>query len=140
MALPDVIDGLAERLQAVAVDKVLTYEPASLQVGKAIYFLIASFTRERAAQVVAMRYRIAVRIAVKLQDNERAEQELAALINPVCAVLDGVDGVTLGGRVNQGGASAPDGEAGYVDIGNTRYRYCDVFVSVTEKGAYGSGI
>ena len=141
MSYPTILVGIAERLQTVPGLVVLNYEPRILAERRAAYFLLDSFTRSQAGQVTVMTYRINCRVCVRWQDNQQAEADLAALINPVCAAIDADP--KLGGRVVSGYARVDDAQAEYVDIGGTgaiNYRVCNVFITVLEKGAYQGGL
>jgi hypothetical protein len=88
-----------------------------------------------------MTYRIAHRVAVRLQDDSKAEQEIIPLVNALCAAVDADP--TLAGTLNGdsqlylgGYARISDGEAGYLRVGGTEYRVVTFYSDVFEKFAY----
>lgn len=140
MSYPAIVDALARRAAPLAASHrltVLRYEPGAVVVPRCLYFLLDGFDRLYQGQMVGMRYRVIARIAVRWQDNAAAETELADLINPVCIAFDPDATDPL---VPAGENRVLTGEAGYIDIGSTRYRYCDVIVQVTEKGVFRNGV
>lgn len=142
MSYSAAIAGLKSAIETVdGLQLVLDYEPTSIQRLPAVYLLLDSFRRSTAGQVTAMHYRVLTRLCVRWQDNEKAEQELIPFVNSIPAAIDADP--TLGGAVTRGFSQVdPDAPAlgGFVRIGGVMYRSLDIFVDITDKGAYQSGI
>ena len=142
MSYSAAIAGLKNALDDVSgLANVLDYEPPSFHVLPAVYLLLDSFQRTNAGQVTVMRYRVLCRLCVLWQDNARAELELVPFVNSIPAAIDADP--TLGGALTRGFARVAEDAnaiAGFVRIGGTMYRSLDVYVDITDKGAYQSGI
>lgn len=152
MTLAIVIEGLHERFATVLDDPrnhdILDYTPTAAQKPITLFSELDSFQRgsdnkPSTGQVTAMRYRIAHRVLVRLQDASKAEDEIVPLVNSLCAAVDADP--KLGGRLNGGSdnylggiARISDGEAAYLRVGGTEYRLLTLYSDVLEKFAYRS--
>lgn len=110
---------------------VLDYEPQAIHRSPTLYTLLDSWRDEGQMQVAARRYRIQHRLCIKLQDNERAEQELLAFIDTIPASVRA--NMTLGGRLTAGRALITEAEAGYARIGDADFRIVDFYSDVLAK-------
>lgn len=131
--------GLYERMALVPGLKVLLhYEPNTIQDAPAMYLILDSFTRHNEGQICVMKYRTLHRLWIKWQDNEAAEAQLRSFVNIIPALLD-LD-PQLGGALDRGVATMPDGQAEWREIGGVVYRTVDFFTETTEKGIYQDGL
>jgi hypothetical protein len=134
-----ILEQLAIRLETVAgVERVITYEPTTIQLPPMIYLLLDRVDRSQKGQVTLMTYRIMARLLIKWQENAAAEAELTSYLNAIPASIDADP--HLASSVPKGLASVPEMQAGFVLIGSTKYRTLDFFVKVIEKGTYQGGI
>lgn len=152
MSLAIVIEGLHERFATVLNNRgrhaILDFIPTSPQKPITLFSELQSFERgsdgkPAAGQVTAMRYRVAHRVLVRLQESSVAEDEIVPLVNQLCAAVDADP--KLGGRLNGGSAGylggltrISDGEAGFLVIGGAEYRVLTIYSDTLEKFAYRS--
>jgi len=142
MSYQTMIEGLKERMETVdgAAD-VLDYEPQTIGPTPCIYLRFEGYSRRQAGQVTTMHYRVLARAVFLWQDNQKSEHELIPFVNSIAAAIDADP--EMGGRVTRGSVQVdPDQSArgGWVPIGDILYRVLDVFIDITEKAAYQSGI
>lgn len=128
----DISTGLLHAVSTVPQLKViLDYEPNALHDAPAFYLTLVSFKRQQHGGVTAMRYFCRGRIAVKWTDNERAEQELALLVNQVPMAIEADQQLGLQRVI----VAVTDGQAQYMDISGVTYRVLDLLIDALEKGA-----
>lgn len=137
------IEGVLERLATIAgagqaLSYVINGTPTSAQAAPMAYTLFDNAQPILSNQVKGATYRVLIRCAVKLQDYQAAEDDLAALVDAVPAVFDaaGHDGsghsyATLGGRVSV--AKVATITSGYVTIGGVEHRIIDFALDITDK-------
>lgn len=149
MSYLDLTEGIQARLSSIPeVQHIYHGEPVAVQVTPFVYFLFDSFERVD-TRLVAMRYTVMIRALVQWHENERAERELAHLVNAIPDAFNsaGIDSdghrfPTLGGRVNRATiVRAESGEVGgFFSIGGITYRGASFVLQVDEKAAAGTGI
>lgn len=115
---------------------VLDYEPTSIQQTPAIYFLLDTFKRVEAGQVVTMTYRIRARLCIPWVDNQAAERQIEPYVNSIPACILASPRL---GFLTAGYAWVDEGESGFRDIAGTTMRCVDFFVNVLEKGTADTG-
>lgn len=137
------IAGVLERLSTIAGDgQALAYvingTPTSAQAAPMAYTLFDNAQPITSNQVKGATYRVLIRCAVKLQDYQTAEDDLAALVDAVPAVFapgtldgNGHSYATLGDRVNV--AKIASITSGYVGIGGVEHRIIDFALDITDK-------
>lgn len=129
--------GLRETIGAAHGElKMLDYEPTSIQQPPAMYFLLDSFERVQAGQVVTMTYHIKCCLCIRWQDNERAEREIEPYVNSIPA---SVSATPYLGFLQAGYASMSGAKSGFKDIAGTTMRIVEFMADVLEKGTIGSG-
>jgi len=141
MSYTAVVAGLVERFVTVSgldANKVLDYEPTSIQDTPTLYMILDEATRTQNGQVTAFTYRVRARLCIKWQDNQYAEQELAAYINSIPAAIDADP--QLGHRITAGMAQVVELIGEYISIGGVLYRVMNYFIEVKDKGGWQSGI
>lgn len=139
MSAMTMYQGLEERFRTIAgLANIILGEPTAVHETPALYTALARFERSQHGQVTAMRYVFTHRLIIQWQDNGAAEMQLLTLLNAIPASIDGSP--TLGGRITQGLATMTAGDAGYIEIGSTKYRICDMTSEVIEKAAVRSGL
>ena len=138
MSYETILAGLHRTLATVTppIAVLLDYEPTAIHTTPTLYSLLDTVTRERAGQVVAVRYRILNRLVFRWQDNEQAERELIPYVNAVAMVLD--TDPHMDGAMASGMASINQIDAVFVSIGGTVYRTLDIYVDALEKAPVGS--
>lgn len=134
---PEVRAAVHARLRRVpGIVLVLANEPRILQVSPAIYSLFAGLRRAVVGQQAQVTYLMTHRLCVKWVDNERAEEQLAELIDPVLAAL--ADDPQLSGLVSAGLVTMPEATSGYMALGESQglltHRIVDYRHEVLVKG------
>lgn len=108
---------------------VLDYEPKAIHDTPMLYLLLDALDRDDEGPAgVRSRYEIMATLVVRWQDNEAAEQEVIALMDPVAGALDA--DITLGGM--NGFALVTRADAGYATISGTLYRIVEFTVTAEE--------
>jgi hypothetical protein len=141
MSYTTVVAGLVERLVTVSglnANRVLDYEPTSIQDTPTVYMILDDATRTQNGQVTAFTYRVRARLCIKWQDNEFAEEEMATYVNSIPASIDADP--QLGHRITGGMAQVVELLGEYISIGGTLYRVMNFFIEVKEKAGWQSGI
>lgn len=115
---------------------VLPNEPRILQNSPAIYTLFAGLSREVVGQLEHITYRMTHRLCVKWVDNERAEEQLSELVDPVLQAL--ARDPQLSGLVSAGMVRTPSAESGYLALGESltviTHRIVDYSHEILVKG------
>ena len=133
MSYSVVNDGVQAMCESIAgVSTVLDYEPSSVQDLPAIYHFLDSFRPVGELSVYV--YRKVIRLLIRWQDNERAEQELVPFVDSIPAKV--VDTKFLGDRIRIDVSTEAPAIAGFVRIGGTMYRSLDVYVDITDKSEW----
>lgn len=137
VSYPEVRAAVHARLRHVpGILLVTPNEPRVLTISPAIYTLFAGFTRDTVGQQEQITYRMIHRLCVKWVDNERAEEQLGDLVNPILSML--TRDPQLGGLIGGGIVRVPDGEAGYMALGENpgilSHRTLDFNQTVLTKG------
>lgn len=132
-------EGLIERFQTIEqLQTCIIGEPASIHVCPAIYITLQTLNIPLARQAPSRStmngntYSYNCRLVLYWQDNAAAEAQLLGLVDEIPAAISADP--RLGGRLASGIASISDGIAGYIDMGNVKYRVFDYTATVIEKG------
>ena len=126
-------DGLHATVATVTgIKAVLDYEPSAIDIHPLAWILLDSFERAGApAGQIGRRVRFMVRVAAPVQDSKAAEDELIAI---AMMVGDAVErNKQFSGAITKGIAVPPDGRAGWINMGATKVRVVDTFVSAYVK-------
>jgi hypothetical protein len=111
-------------------------EPRVLTISPTIYTLFAGLTRHVEGQQEKLTYRMIHRLCIKWVENERAEEQLAELVNPVLRGL--TYDPQLSGLIGGGMVSVTTVEAGYMALGENQgiltHRIVDFTQEVLTKG------
>lgn len=117
------------------VRAVLTSEPRAVQTWPVIYTLLDEVPNEVTGQVESRYYGMIHRLTVPWQDNDRAEDEITKLIDPIFNTLRRAFWTRLDNLVPSGTLSIGTVRAGFLPIAGVLYRVVDYPVSVLVKGA-----
>lgn len=139
MSLANVRAGIKERLQTIDGLTVLSYEPANVQVPRVALILFRRFSgRNTQGQITTTPWEVTVRLLVRWQDNEGAEEELTTLVDGVPLAIDADP--QLGGRITAGLAQVPEAESGFVTFGGTLYRMADITIRAVDKVSFAGAL
>lgn len=134
-----IYQGLYECFRAIpGIKSVNLGEPTGDIATPSIWTAFEHFDRTTSGQVTAMPLTFVHRLMILWQDFERAEMQLLTYVNAIPASVDA--NPDLSGRIERGLSRITVGDAGFITIGNVKYRVLD-FTSVTmDKAPYKSGI
>lgn len=132
-------DGLVAVVTTVtAIKQVLKYEPTTISVHPLAWVLLDSYRRTTAGQVTAMRWRFVARVATPITNSAEAEAEL---VQAALLVADAIDAnPQFSGALSRGLATSPDGQTGWIFVGNIKCRVVDVYCEALEKTVYAGAI
>lgn len=122
---------------------VLLGEPSGDMDLPGLYTALEGFDRPLAGQppadnLTGMDYRFVHRLVIRWVDFQQAEMQLLTFVNAIPAAVDADP--RLGGRLTKGIARIQAGDAGFANIGGTKYRVLDFTSTVLEKAPRSSGL
>lgn len=130
MSYETIVEALTTQFRTIEGLTVLDYEPTTIEP-PTLYTVFDSYRSERRGQVKGTNWRSLHRLCLRWQDNEMAERELRPYLASIRAVID--DDGHLGGALDSGLATLPEGIGGWGRIGDTTYRVIDFYSNVFEK-------
>lgn len=136
MSYTTVRDGLAAvvETQKPAIKEVLKYEPGSIQVSPLAWVLLDGFEHVALARGSWIRWRFVIRVASAVTDSAEAEAELIQAALGVVVAID--SNSQFSGVLVAGNATAPDGQSGWILLGNVKCRVLDITCSAFEALNY----
>lgn len=133
----DVREAQHRHLRAVpGVRAVLTYEPRAVQVWPLIYTLLNEVPNGVTGQVEDRHYGMIHRLCVPWQDNERAEDVISALVDPIIDCLRRAAWTRLDGLIPSGTLRIGTIRAGFLPIAGVIYRVVDYPTTALVKGPH----
>lgn len=129
--------GLEERLKTVqGLTNIMLGEPTSIHETPALATVLARFERPMEGHppsdnLTAMIYFFTHRLYIQWVDNPQAQAELLSFVNAIPYAIS--EDAKLALRLGQGMATIETGDAGFVDVGTTRYLILDFHSRVLEK-------
>lgn len=131
MSYPLILDAVKARLEAVpGISYVVVGEPTSVQDTPMMFLQRDGGSRNvDAGGRAKAKHRVMAALVVRWQDNETAEAQVSALIDPIYGAFDADP--TLGGM--NGWAEVTEDDAGYLQIGKTTYRTVEFTLAVEES-------
>lgn len=134
-----IYQGLEECFRAIpGIRSVMLGEPTNDIETPAIWTAFLRFDRGTTGQVSAMSLLFIHRLTILWQDFQRAEMQLLTYVNAIPASVDA--NPQLSGRIPMGLSRITMGDAGFITIGNVKYRVLDFTSETMDKAAYKSGI